>query len=97
MSRPNGRRSASSTPSVAATKRATAGVRGKSRARPAEIAVLAVAWAAVYVFMGALYHAGASHAIVYGLYPATAPLIIVGVAGAASRKDGQNGPRSAPR
>ena len=50
--------------------------------RPAEITVLAAAWILVYVFMGALDHAGASHAIVYGIYPATAPLILVGVAGA---------------
>ena len=68
--------------SVGALRRATAGVEGPSRARPAEITVLAAAWILVYVFMGALEHAGASHAIVYGIYPATAPLIIVGVAGA---------------
>jgi len=37
----------------------------------------------VYVFMGALDHAGASHAIVYGIYPATAPLIMLGLVGAA--------------
>ena len=69
-------------PSVAAVRRATAGVRGRSRARPAEITVLAVTWIAVYVFQGALSHAGVSHAIVYGLYPATAPLLIVGLVGA---------------
>jgi hypothetical protein len=68
--------------SVATLRRATAGVKGPSRARPTEITVLAAAWILVYVFMGALEHAGASHAIVYGIYPATAPLIIVGVAGA---------------
>jgi hypothetical protein len=28
------------------------------------------AWAVVFVFMAALDHAGASHAIVFGLYPA---------------------------
>ena len=69
--------------SVAATKRATAGVSGRSRPQPGQIIVLAVAWVAVYVFQGALDHAGASHAIVYGLYPATAPLMIVGLVGAA--------------
>ncbi len=31
-----------------------------------------------------LYHAGASHAIVFGLYPATAPLLILGLVGAAN-------------
>jgi hypothetical protein len=65
------------------TARAYAGVRGRSRPRPAEIVVLATAWIVVYVVQGALYHAGASHAIVYGIYPATAPLIIVGLTGAA--------------
>jgi hypothetical protein len=68
--------------SVGALRRATAGVKGPSRARPTEVTVLAAAWILVYVFMGALEHAGASHAIAYGIYPATAPLIIVGVAGA---------------
>jgi hypothetical protein len=64
---------------IAAAKRATTGVGGKSqRLRRAEIAALVVTIAAVYVFMGALYHAGASHAIVYGLYPATALLIVGG-------------------
>jgi hypothetical protein len=68
--------------SVGFIKRANTGVKGPSRMRPAEVTVLAAAWILVYVFMGALDHAGASHAIVYGIYPATAPLIIVGVAGA---------------
>lgn len=69
---------------ASATKRARAGVDGKSRQRMrASITVLLTAWIAVYVFMGALYHAGASHAIVYGLYPATAPLMILGLVGAA--------------
>ncbi len=42
------------------------------------------AWTAPYVFQGALHHAGASAAIVYGIVPATLPLIIVGAAAAAS-------------
>ena len=64
---------------IVAAKRATTGVSGKSqRLRRAEIAALVVTIAAVYVFMGALLHAGASHAIVYGLYPATALLIVGG-------------------
>jgi hypothetical protein len=67
-----------------ATKRATAGVDGKTkRQMRASISVMLTAWIAVYVFMGALYHAGASKAIVYGLYPATAPLMILGLVGAA--------------
>jgi hypothetical protein len=79
-------------PSVAAVKRAHAGVRGRSRMRPGETIVLVVAWTLVYVFQGALYHAGASHAIVYGIYPATAPLIIVGVAGAGLAQGRANWP-----
>jgi hypothetical protein len=68
--------------SVGYLKRATTGVKGPSRMRPAESIVLAAAWILVYVFMGALDHAGASHAIVYGIYPATAPLIMLGLVGA---------------
>jgi len=40
-------------------------------------------WISVYVFQGALLHAGASHGIVYGIWPAAAPLIVVGGAAAA--------------
>jgi hypothetical protein len=70
---------------LSATARATAGVGGKTRRQlTASMSILGVAWIVVYVFQGALYHAGASHAIVYGLYPATAPLMIVGLVGAAS-------------
>ena len=69
--------------SVGYLKRASTGVKGPSRMRPAESIVLAAAWILVYVFMGALEHAGASHAIVYGIYPATAPLIMLGLVGAA--------------
>jgi hypothetical protein len=65
-------------------KRATSGVSGRSsRQRGIEGAAFATVWAAVYVFQGALHHAGASHAIVYGIYPAAAPIIIVGGAAAA--------------
>ncbi|NNN16545.1 MAG: hypothetical protein HKL82_11920 [Acidimicrobiaceae bacterium] len=31
-----------------------------------------------FVLQGALYHAGASHAIVYGIYPASAPFFFAG-------------------
>jgi hypothetical protein len=74
-----------------ARKRAGAGIGGRSqRLRRAEMAAMVVAIVAVYVFMGALYHAGVSHAIVYGVYPATALLITGGsvLAGlAAARED----------
>ena len=44
---------------------------------------MAVAWVAVFAVMGALAGAGASRAIVYGLYPTTVPLIVAGLAWAA--------------
>jgi hypothetical protein len=65
---------------VAVARRATAGVSGRSRLRRAEIAVMAVAWVAAFVVMGALAGAGVSRAIVYGRYPTTVPLIVVGLA-----------------
>jgi hypothetical protein len=69
---------------AAFVQRATSGVSGRSsRQRRADGAAFAAIWISVYVFQGALYHAGASHAIVYGIYPAAAPLIIVGSAAAA--------------
>jgi hypothetical protein len=60
-------------------RHATHGVSGRS-ARPwwAEVAAVLVVLTAVVVFMGALVHAGASHTIAYGVYPAAAPLIVVG-------------------
>jgi hypothetical protein len=67
---------------VAARKRAFAGVSGRSRLSRTEIAVLAVAWAAVFAVMAALASAGVSDATVYGRYPATAPLIAAGLVGA---------------
>jgi hypothetical protein len=68
---------------VTVARRATAGVSGRSRLRPAEIGVLALAWLAVFVVMGILAGAGVSRAIVYGTYPATVPLIVAGLAWAA--------------
>jgi len=61
-------------------QRATSGVSGpsvKSRRYRAGSVVIIVAYSA---FQGALYHAGASHAIVYGIYPATAPWLFAGTA-----------------
>ena len=70
---------------VSTRRRATAGVSGRSRQRErVEGAAFAVSWICVYVFQGALHHAGASHAIAYGIYPATAPFIILGSAAAAN-------------
>jgi hypothetical protein len=62
-----------------AHRRATAGVSGRSvRQRRAEGAALAVALVAVYVIMGALANAGASDAVVYGVYVATATMLVLG-------------------
>jgi hypothetical protein len=71
--------------------RATTGVSGRSR-REQRIttAPIAVAWVAVYVFMGALHYDGFSNAIVYGVFDAAAPWVVVGAAvagGAAARED----------
>jgi hypothetical protein len=64
---------------VTVAKRATVGVSGRSRLRPAEIAAMAVVWVGVFVVMGILPGAGVSHAIVYGIYPATVPLMAAGL------------------
>ncbi len=69
---------------VFAHRRAKAGVSGRSVSRRrAEGAALAVALIAVYVLMGALAHAGASDAVVYGVYVVTATLLVLGTFGAA--------------
>ena len=77
--------------SAAVIRRATTGVSGQSRRqRGAYGAAFGTAWIAVSVFQGALYHAGASHGIVYGVFPAAAPLLVLGAAAAglaAARED----------
>jgi len=78
--------------SVVVLKRASEGVRGVSRSRPAEVTVLATAWIVAYVFQGALRYEGASPAIVYGMYAAVGPLIIVGLVGAALAQARSNWP-----
>jgi hypothetical protein len=60
-------------------KRATAGVVGRIRFRPAEMAVAVAVWAGVFVVMAGLASAGVSNSIAYGLYPAAAPLIVGGL------------------
>jgi hypothetical protein len=66
---------------VAVTRRALKG--RTSRQRQMHGVVFGAIWICVYVFQGALHHAGASHSIVDGVYPAAAPLIVVGAAAAA--------------
>jgi hypothetical protein len=53
-----------------------------SRQRRLEGITFAAIWICVYVFQGALYHTDHSHAIAYGVYPAVAPLLLVGAAAA---------------
>ncbi len=73
------------------TRRATAGLSGRSvRQQRAYGAVGVTALVAVSVFQGVLKHDGVSHAIVYGIYPVTAQLIVLGTLGAtvsAARED----------
>jgi hypothetical protein len=68
---------------IAVARRASAGVSGRSRLHPAEIAVMTATWIGAYVAMGVLAGNGASDAFVYGLYPTTVPLILAGLAWAA--------------
>jgi hypothetical protein len=63
---------------VAVRERALAGVRGGTRLRPAEIAIMVVAWASVPVLIWALAAAGVS----FALHPTTV-LIVPGLAWAA--------------
>ena len=73
--------------SVVVTKthrRATAGLSGRSiRQQRAYGAAVVAALVCVSVFQGVLKHDGVSNAIVYGIYPPTAQLIVLGTLGAA--------------
>jgi hypothetical protein len=67
-----------------AIRRAGAGVSGPAqRKRRAWLGVVLMVWVIAYAVTVPLYHAGASHPA-WGLYPANAPLLIVGVGGAAT-------------
>lgn len=69
---------------AAVLRRATSGVGGRAARQRAIIGPgIAAIWICVYVVQGALYHAGAEKAIVYGIWPAAGPLIVVGSAAAA--------------
>ena len=60
-------------------KRATAGVGGRSRRQmKAQGVAVVAAYVASATFQGALHYNGAAHWIVYGVWPAAAPLVIVG-------------------
>lgn len=56
--------------------------------RQLEAAVFGSIWICVYIFQGALYHVDHNHAIAYGVWPAVAPLLVVG-AGAAGYQAGR--------
>jgi hypothetical protein len=65
-------------------RRATSGVGGRAARQRSIVSLgIAVIWICVYIVQGALYHAGAGKAIVYGIWPAAGPLIVVGSAAAA--------------
>jgi hypothetical protein len=65
--------------------RATSGVSGASRQQMRGLGLgIVPAWILLYVFMGALAHSGVSHAIAYGIFPATGPIVFVGAAAAAA-------------
>ncbi len=73
---------------VRANRRAMAGLSGRSvRQQRAFAAAAVVALVAVSVFQGVLKHDGVSNAIVYGIYPPTAQLIVLGALGAALQAD----------
>jgi hypothetical protein len=60
-------------------QRATVGVSGPSvRQRQFEGAAILISYLGSPIIQGAMKNSGASHAIVYGVIPAAAPLIIVG-------------------
>ncbi|HMK93022.1 MAG TPA: hypothetical protein VK576_08490, partial [Thermoleophilia bacterium] len=73
--------------------RARQGVTGRTRRREAYLgAAMGSAYIGAVVFQGALLHLGASHAIVYGVYPAVvSPIILIAAGGvfAAVREDVQ--------
>lgn len=76
---------------VTVRKRARSGLSGRSVQQARfEGLVFATIWIFVYVFQGALHHAGASNAIVYGIYPAVGPILILGSAAAAYHVAQQN-------
>lgn len=72
-------------------RRSSKGVGGRfTQQRRVLSAVGGTGLVAAYVIMGALEHAGVSHTVVYGIYPATVPLVVggmVGAVGASSRED----------
>jgi hypothetical protein len=70
--------------SVTAYRRAVSGVRGQARRQDAVAAlVVGVPWIAVYVFNGALHADGFGSNLVYGVFDAAGPWLVVGTGMAA--------------
>jgi hypothetical protein len=70
--------------SAVLVKRAGTGVSGPAqRARRAWLGVMLATWIVAYAVTAPLYHGGTSHPV-WGLYPASAPLMIIGLVGAAT-------------
>jgi uncharacterized membrane protein (DUF485 family) len=68
--------------STVSLKRAGAGIRGPAqRQRQNWVGGMLAAWIVAYIITAPLYHADASHPV-WGLYPASAPLLIIGLVGA---------------
>jgi hypothetical protein len=65
---------------VTVRRHATAGLTGRSRLRPIEVAALAAIWIGAFAVLGAMAGAGVSDSVVYGFYPVTVPLIAAGLA-----------------
>lgn len=66
-------------------RRATVGVGGRAaRQRTLEGIAFAIVWVCIYVIQGAFDHAGVDKGVVYGIWPAAAPLVVVGSAAAGS-------------
>ncbi len=69
---------------VTVARRATAGVSGRTRLRPAEMAIALILWAGVAVTMAVMAVNGVSDSIVYGTFPVAVPLIAAGLFWAAA-------------
>jgi hypothetical protein len=79
-----------------ALKRAGAGVSGPAqRKRRAWMGAMLVVWVAAFAVTVPLYHASASHPV-WALYPASAPLMIVGLVGAATSAARRDWPAAGP-
>lgn len=69
---------------IRAIQRAGTGVSGPAQRKwGAWKAIMAAAWIIGYAVTAPLYHAGVSHPV-WGLYPASAPLLFIGLASAAA-------------